>query len=134
VVSATYQDPANLEGATAELEIDLASLASGSDKRDNHLRSTDYLDVGAHPKAQVKVSDVKRAAGDDYTATADVNVHGISVKMPVKFSVIDKQADAIRVRGEHTFSRLDLKVGKPAGEDSTAEEVKVKLELTLKKG
>src|SRR5690349_2822111 len=45
VVKANF-DPANLEGGTAELEVDVGSLGTGVAKRDGHLKTPDYLDQG----------------------------------------------------------------------------------------
>ncbi len=133
VTEAKVADPANLEGSTATVEIDLASVSSGIEKRDAHLQSGDYMNVSANPKAVIKVSDVKKAGGaDKYTATADVNFHGSSLKVPVSFEVVEKRPDGVRIKGEHKFKRADFKVGKTEG-DPTAEDLTIKLALTIPK-
>ena len=45
--------------STAEVTIDMASVDSGSQDRDNHLRSPDFFDTGRHPTASFS----GRAAG-----------------------------------------------------------------------
>ncbi len=132
-VVAAKLDPANLEGGTATIELDLASLVSNSPKRDNHLKNADYLDVEHHAIATITVGNVKRASGDRYTADATVAIHGVDKVLPVTFDVIERLPDGIRVRAEHVFSRHDFAIGAPEGaEDSAAAQQKIQLQLTLK--
>lgn len=133
VTKADIKDPANLEGSTAELEIDLASLKTDSDKRDAHLKSPDYLEVEKTPKAMVKVDSVKKSGDNAYTAEAKVSAHGIEKKFPVTFQVAEVLPDGgVRVKGEHKFELKDFKLGKEKDE-GVAPGLLVKMQLTLKK-
>jgi len=57
----------------------------------------------------------------------------------VTFEVVEQKDDWVRIKGEHTFKRLDFKVGKKPGpdmkkgDDGVADEMTVKMQLTLKK-
>jgi polyisoprenoid-binding protein YceI len=131
VVEAKF-DPANLDGATALLELDLSSIKTNSERRDGHLRSADYLDTAQFPKAVVKVSAVKKARGGRYTAKAQVSFRGLTATWPVSFEVVERGADTVRVRAEHKFARTDLGIGKSAAAgDPTADHVTLKLLLTF---
>lgn len=136
LTDAKITDVENLEGSTATFEIDLASLDSGIEKRNTHLKTADYLDVGVSPKAIVKVSDVKKGdAADKYTAKADVDAHGVKLSFPVKFEVVEKKPDSVRIKGEHEFKRSDFKIGKAEGapNETAAENLTLKLQLTIPK-
>ena len=132
-------DPKKIEGGTATIEIDLSSLKSGDDKRDEHLKNPDYLEVSKFATATVDIVNVKKKDDKNYTADAKVKFHGVDKKYPVAFEVVEAKDDWIRVKGEHTFKRLDFKVGKKPGkdhakgDDGVADELTVKLQLTLKK-
>ncbi len=133
VIAADF-DPQKIEGGTATLELDLSSIRSGKDKRDKHLRSDDYLDVAKFGTATVKIGNVKAAGAKAYTADATVNAHGIEKTLPVRFEVLETLADGIRVKGSHTFGRLDFGIGHPPGPDDTvAEQITLELELTLRR-
>jgi polyisoprenoid-binding protein YceI len=133
VVAAAF-DPDAIEGGTATLELDLASLESGSVKRDNHLRSADYLDVDNHAKATIRIGNVVRQQGDAYAADAAVTVRGQERTFPVTFTVLERRPTAIRVKGEHTFSRHELGIGKAEGEeDSVGRDLTIELLLTIAK-
>jgi polyisoprenoid-binding protein YceI len=126
-------DPKNLEGGTAELELDLSSIKSDKEKRDGHLQSPDYLDVAKFGVAAVKIAEVKKTGDNEYTGQAEVSAHGMTKAFPVKFTVVESSDDSVRIQGEHTFSRLDFGVGKePDGEnEKVAKEVTIKMQLTL---
>jgi polyisoprenoid-binding protein YceI len=132
-------DPKKVEGGKASFEIDLTSLHSGSDKRDGHLKTPDYLDTAAHPTATIDIDNVKKKDGNSYTADATVKAHGAEQKYPVTFEVIDTKDDSIRIKAEHAFSRLDFKIGKDPKtakdpmEAPVQPELTIKLQLTLKK-
>jgi polyisoprenoid-binding protein YceI len=126
-------DPANLEGGTCELEIDIASLSSGIPKRDTHLNTPDYLDSATFPKATVKVANVKKTGDKTYTADATVNIHGVEKTWSLPFEVLSSTADSVRVKFTQPFSRLDFKIGAPEAEDSSQAQVELQGLLTIKK-
>ena len=128
-------DPATIEGGTAELELDLTTIKSNDAKRDGHLATPDYLDTAKYGKATVKISEVKKEDDDTFTAKADVSFHDQTKSFPVKFDVVEKLPDGVRVKGQHEFSRLDFGVGKePDGKNErVAKNVRIEVQLTLKK-
>ncbi|MBA3822106.1 MAG: YceI family protein [Deltaproteobacteria bacterium] len=133
VVKATF-DPQKIEGGSATIELDLASAKSGSEKRDAHLASPDYIDSSKFTTATIVVDKVKKQAGNTYTATATVKLRDVEKKYPVTFEVVEAKEDWVRVKGEHKFARLDFKVGKaPSKDEGVAQDLTVKLQLTLKK-
>lgn len=128
-------DPANLEGAMVELELDLTSIDSGIEKRSKHLQTADYLDVPKFGNAKVKVSEVAKGEGENtYTAQAEVSVHGVTKTYPVSFEVLQTTDDSVHVKAKHTFDRLDFGIGKePDGEnEKVAKELEIEMDLTLK--
>jgi polyisoprenoid-binding protein YceI len=134
VVSAQF-DPANIEGATAELELDLTTIKSNDAKRDGHLATADYLDTGKFGKATVKIAEVKKVADNKYSAKADVSFRDQTKSFPVEFEVVETLPDGVRVKGQHEFSRLDFGVGKEPNGDTerVAKNVRIEMQLTLKK-
>ena len=66
-------DVADPGRASAEIEIDVASINTGDENRDNHLRSGDFFDAAAHPKMTWKLTSV-RPRGDGYDVTGDLTI------------------------------------------------------------
>jgi polyisoprenoid-binding protein YceI len=137
-------DPKKIEGGTATIEIDIASLKTSDAKRDDHLRTPDYLDAKQFTTATVEVANVKKKDDKNYTADAKVKFHGVDKTYPVTFEVVEATDDSIRIKAEHKFPRLDFKVGKVPNtetdmkkmdpkKDGVAADVTIKLQLTLKK-
>ncbi len=55
-------DPADLSNNyAAEITVDLATLKTGIDMRDGHLRSDKYLDTDKYPKATLKITKIDLA-------------------------------------------------------------------------
>lgn len=61
--------------SSVNVEIDVASLNTGSGQRDGHLKSADFFDVENHPKATFRLSKFERN-GDDVTAVGDLTIRG----------------------------------------------------------
>ncbi|HQY63319.1 MAG: YceI family protein [Myxococcales bacterium] len=68
-------DPANLEGASVEASIDVASIDTRDEKRDAHLRSADFFDVDRHP-AITFTSKAVRRAGAKLELVGDLTLRG----------------------------------------------------------
>jgi len=112
-------DPKNLEHGTATLELDVASLKTGSDERDDDLKSREFLDVARFATVTIAVGNVKKQADTRYTADATVACHGVSKTYAVTFEVLATTADTVRIKGEHAFSRLDFAIGIDPAKDPT---------------
>jgi polyisoprenoid-binding protein YceI len=125
-------DPKKVEGGKVTLEIDTTSLKTGSDKRDAHLQTPDFIDAKKFSTITVDIDKVKKKAGKTYTAEATVKLRDITKKYPVTFDVVDQKADSIKIKGEAAFSRFDFEVG---GKDLTKTpvnpELVIKLALTV---
>jgi polyisoprenoid-binding protein YceI len=127
-------DPAHLEGGTATIELDLASLHTDSDERDDDLRSPNFLDVGKLATATIEIDHVHARAGASYAADATVGIHGVTKTFPVEFEVVKTAGRAITIKGEHAFSRLDFGIGSDPAQDprqQVALDLTIQLALTL---
>ena len=65
------------EESSVEVEIDVASVDSGEQRRDDHLRSPDFFDVDTFPKASFRSLSVK-PAGDGWDVTGDLTFREIT--------------------------------------------------------
>jgi polyisoprenoid-binding protein YceI len=68
--------------------IDLASVATGNDSRDNRIRSADFLDVANHPVMTWRSTSV-REAGPQYIVDGELSLHGVTRNVPLKVDVKD---------------------------------------------
>jgi polyisoprenoid-binding protein YceI len=85
-VSGTIRlDEENPTASTAEFTVAVASLNTGVEQRDGHLRSADFFDVENHPTASFTASKVEARGGSDYAVTGDLTIRGTT--RPVTFDV-----------------------------------------------
>ena len=72
--------------SSVEVHIKTASLNTGSDNRDNHLRSPDFLDVEKFPEMTFKSSSIEKS-GDGYVAHGPLTIHGVSKDVAIPFTI-----------------------------------------------
>lgn len=67
-------------GETAQVSavIDAASVQTGNEQRDGHVRSADFLDVQRHPTIEFTSTGVRDFAGDTFTVDGELTVHGVT--------------------------------------------------------
>lgn len=71
-------DEADPAASRLEVEIDAASVDTQEPKRDEHLRSADFLDVAKHPKITFRSTQVKKKDDEHYDVTGILTIHGVS--------------------------------------------------------
>lgn len=75
-----------IEDSTVEVEIAMASVSSGDEARDDHLRSDDFFDVEHHPTATFKSTRIS-VTGRTGTVAGDLTIKGVTrpVTLDVEF-------------------------------------------------
>jgi polyisoprenoid-binding protein YceI len=68
-------DPAS---ASVEIEVDVSPVYTGVDRRDNHLRSTDFFDVEKFPKMYFKSTGIEVVGLNHCKVIGDLTIHGIT--------------------------------------------------------
>ena len=61
----------------AEVTIDVASIHTGNEQRDGHLKSPEFFDVAQFPSASFALTSFQRS-GDAVTAVGTLTLHGTS--------------------------------------------------------
>ncbi len=74
----------DLAESTLEVDIDMGSVSSGDQARDDHLRSADFFDVEHHPTATFRSTRVTRT-GASGTVAGDLTIKGVT--RPVSLQV-----------------------------------------------
>jgi polyisoprenoid-binding protein YceI len=67
-------------------EIDLGSIDTGSEQRDGHIRSADFLDIENHPKMIYRSTGI-RAEGDHYVVDGELTLKGVTKSVPLTLEV-----------------------------------------------
>jgi polyisoprenoid-binding protein YceI len=101
-------DPA---ASSVEFTVQVASIDTGIDDRDNHLRSADFFDVAKYPTITFKSSKVERVSDTEYKVTGALAIHGVTkeVTLPVTFDGELKDPWGNTKGGFSTATRLNRK-------------------------
>src|SRR3546814_14286456 len=63
--------------ASFDMSIDVASIDTEIEKRDDHLRSPDFFEVGKFPKITFKSTGIKKAGKNRYRVSGDLTRNGV---------------------------------------------------------
>ncbi|WP_010096876.1 YceI family protein [Ornithinibacillus scapharcae] len=135
-------DPSDLTGASIEFTVDLNSIDTRNEDRDNHLRSNDFLDIASHPKMTFVATDIKSTGDNEYDVTGDLTIRGVT--KPVTFEMtmegVHKDPWGNEVAGFSGTGKLNRKdfglvwnAALETGGVLVGEEVKINLEIEAHK-
>ncbi len=100
-VSGTVRaDDTDLSRSTLEATIDAASIDTGDAKRDEHLRSPDFLDVGRYPTITFRSTRIAPAGEGRWKVSGDLTLHGVT--RPV---VLDVEGPTPPIKGARGDTR-----------------------------
>jgi polyisoprenoid-binding protein YceI len=108
-------DEKDVTNSTASVTIKSASIDTGTQKRDEHLRSAAFFDVAKYPEITFVSKSVSKK-GEDLVLVGTLNMHGVSKEVSIPFTISGKQTDpsgAVRAgaEGSTTLNRLDYNIG-----------------------
>lgn len=81
-------DEQNYANSHAEIIIDAASITTGNEQRDGHLRSADFLDVETYPTITFNSTRVEPTSDTTFDVTGDLTIRGTTreVTLPVELN------------------------------------------------
>lgn len=128
-------DPDNLDQSYVEIHVDLASVESGSEERDEYMVSTDWFDTESFPESVFKAEKFKKIKEDQYIAQGVLTIKGVTLPVDLPFTLDietdDKGNKIAKMNGALTIRRLDYNLG--AGQwsniDTVANEVSVNVSV-----
>lgn len=71
-------DPTDLTTANVEFSVELASVDTRNEDRDNHLRSADFFDVENHPNMTFTSTSIEKTGEGEYDLTGDLTIRGVT--------------------------------------------------------
>ena len=83
VTIVTSEDPLD---SSITATIDLASIDTGNEPRDSHLRSADYLEVEKYPTMSYRSTGIRRT-DDGWVIDGDLTLHGVTRQVPLAVEV-----------------------------------------------
>jgi polyisoprenoid-binding protein YceI len=84
-------DEENPENSTVEARIAIASINTGNERRDNHLRSGDFFEAEQYPWMTFRSTSVREVAPGELVATGPLTIKGVTQEIELPITVLGKQ-------------------------------------------
>lgn len=107
---------ADFSDAKIELTAQANSINTGSEGRDSHLQTPDFLDAAQFATITFKSSSMKKVGDKDYIVTGDLTMHGITktIELKARHNATIQTKQGVDVAGfkvTGTIKRTDFGVG-----------------------
>ena len=86
------------ENSSVTAQIDVRSIDTQIKKRDDHLRSAEFFDVGKFPRIMFKSRSVKRTSPQSGDILGDLTIHGVTKPITLHVKLLTPMNDAARTR------------------------------------
>ena len=139
-VTIVYDDK-DVTKSSVDAVIKAASIDTGIEKRDAHLRTADFFDVEKYPEITFKSSRVEKK-GKDFIAHGTFSMHGVSKEITIPFTVNGVNTDAktgktvLGATGRTTVNRRDygINFANPNNPSFLGDSVEIELNLITRAG
>ncbi len=108
-VSGTVELAEDPTESVVEIAIKTASVATGADDRDGHLRSADFFDSDNYPEMTFRSTNIRQVAGDEFAVTGDLTIRGVTrpVTLAVTFEGFGVNPWGVEVAGVSARGELN---------------------------
>ena len=79
------EDPAN---SSVKVSIDVGSVDTNNERRDNHLRSADFFDAENHPTMTFESTSVEQVSETELVATGNLTIKGLTQEVELPISML----------------------------------------------
>jgi polyisoprenoid-binding protein YceI len=123
-------DTAKLDKAKGSIDIDLASIDTGSSEADQEVVGKSWFNVAAYPRASFVLKGLKATGANQYEATGQLTIKGQTRELHAPFKLSPQGA----LTGSFVLKRGDYGIGEGmwAKFDVVANEITVNFNLNLK--
>lgn len=118
-------DDKNLGASKFDVSIDVNSINTGNGLQNKHAKGAEWFDAAKYPAIKYTSTRIVKT-GTSYSATGNLQLHGVTKAVTIPFTFSNTGANGI-FSGSFTVNRSDFKIGKPGGDVGEA----VKIEITV---
>ena len=115
----------DLSAAKFAVCIDAASVNTGNNKRDDHLKKDDFFGVETYPEICFESTSIIKT-DKEYLASGNLMMHGVTKNIEIPFVYQDN-----KFVGDFKVKRLDYNVGKGTGGFSVGKEITIQIICVL---
>ncbi|MBC7570457.1 MAG: YceI family protein [Spirosoma sp.] len=74
----------DFEDAAISFSADIASISTGNEQRDTHLKSAEFFDADQYPRLTFSSTGMKATGDDTYALNGDLTMHGVTRPVTLK--------------------------------------------------
>jgi polyisoprenoid-binding protein YceI len=128
-------DPADLKSSQVEIDVDLAAIKTGDSQIADTLKTPDWFNVKAFPKAVFKASSFAKTGDKTYQANGTLTLRDKTIPVILDFTLEDYSANKALAKGSTVLKRTQFGVGQGdwAKTDAIKDDVKVEFVLSATK-
>lgn len=140
ISGAVQLDESDLTKSSVDATIDVSSITTRDEKRDEHLRSADFFEVTTYPSITFKSTGIAKTGGDSYDVAGDLTIRGVTrpVVLKTTFNGIGTSPWGTSVAGFEAATEISRKdfglewnVALETGGVLVGDKVKIQLEVEL---
>ncbi len=132
-----HVDTATPANSSVTVTIEAASVTTGNEQRDGHLKTPDFFDIANYPQITFVSTDVERD-GSEWDITGDLTINGVTKRVTIPFEETGSAKDPfgntrVGFEGEVTIDRTEWNLSFNAALETGGVLVseKVKLEFDI---
>ena len=127
-------DPKNLAASKATVTVDMTSVATGDESRDESLPTDDWFASGKFKTATFTTTSIKDLGGGKYQAPANLTIRGVTKPVVLNFTVAIT-GDQAKMSGTAVINRSQFGVGQGqwAGAETVPLNVTVNVNIAAKR-
>jgi polyisoprenoid-binding protein YceI len=131
-------DDKDITRSSVEFTAKAASIDTGVEGRDKHLRTADFFEVEKYPELSFKSTGVERKGKERYVLKGDLTIKGVTKPVAIPFTITGAVVDTrdntrIGIEGQTKINRRDFGVNwghaLPVGGADVGDEVTINLNL-----
>ncbi|MDC6389333.1 YceI family protein [Maribacter sp. PR1] len=125
----TFMDP------TFDVSITTSSVDTDNERRDGHLKSSDFFDVEAHPTMTFKTTSVEKTGDNTFKMTGDLTMHGVTKPVTLEGKVngviTDQRSQKLKagLKLTGTIDRTEFGVGEESATIGSEIDMTINLEM-----
>ncbi len=120
-------DMENIADASFDVRVDVASIDTGTRKRDDHLRTADFFEVETYPTIRFESTEIDVKNGN-YTAIGNLTIKDVTKEVEIPFTLEPKEDGQVLFTGNITVERKTYNVGSKVGTLKVGKKAKVTIE------
>lgn len=124
-------DPQKLEDSSFKITIDASSINTRIQRRDDHLRSKDFLSVAEFPQITFFSKKIVKSGEKTLKVTGDMTLHGVTKELEVPIDMVFYENNRGRFRGTFPLNRKDFGITFNSNMNPIEDIIKVQFDINV---